>query len=107
MLEEEQMKSIRTLSHTFSEAMARDVGLISKIYNATSRQDLKIALSEVLFRLYKRTLKKDTRSISPDKYQSLLEKIDSDEWREIQSLLVSFISIYAINQLNRKKENED
>ncbi len=107
-LKEDKIKAIRTLSFTIASALYRDVGLISKLYNATSRPELKNVLSEMLFRLYKNTIKEESQSISPDKYERLLNLIESENWKEIQSLLVAFVCIYSINKMNKEdiKKNE-
>ncbi|MBD3201811.1 MAG: hypothetical protein GF316_17475 [Candidatus Lokiarchaeota archaeon] len=101
-LNDEDIKAIRTISYTIASALYRDVGLISKLYNATSKLELKRTLGEMFFRLYKRSSKEDSQSISPDKYENILKQINSEDWKELQSLLVSFVCIYSINKINNE-----
>ena len=107
MIEKEKFEELRTLAYIFAESLYDDVTLMSKLYNSTSQESLKQVIGEMFFKIYKKAKKSNSgKSFSADKVQNLFELIDSEYWKELHAVLISFICMYSINKMNKKKSSE-
>jgi len=114
VLDEELRDDLRALGIIIGSAFSHDVTLISKLYNVSSENTFRSALSQVLFRLYKLSTsgkltedgklkveaQGETREITrvkTDRFTRVLDQLSSQNWKEMAETLSTFASLSAFN----------
>lgn len=109
MLDEKIKKACRNIALSTGKSFSKDVGLMTKFAYATDADNFKLFIEEASFLMAKKSaISNDTFYINFDELEILLDNLNKENFNDIKSYFVSFMSAGALNENYRiRRENNE
>ena len=100
MLDPGLREDLRALGTTIGKTFYKDVTLISKLFNVSSVNAFREALSVVMLRLYKYSTGEGVKNAVPVKQERIdhiLDRLTDENYKEIAETLSTYVCLNAYN----------
>ncbi|OQX22253.1 MAG: hypothetical protein BWK75_01250 [Candidatus Altiarchaeales archaeon A3] len=91
------IEDAKTFGIHMGKNLTRDIGLMTKLYNVTSKDDLSDVIKESLMKMYKIGLKGEDLEIKESRVTNIIGSLNEDNWKEIANVIFIFAALRAIN----------
>ena len=108
-MDNELTEHMRIIGSNLGRHLGDRMSLMTKLYNASSKESFKQVLVEAFYELYKISQNKASIAfpIKPDIVEALLKMIDKDGWKESKDILFIHACITAINKKVSSEKNRN
>ncbi len=91
------IEDAKTFGIHIGNNLTKDIGLMTKLYNVTSKDDLLDVIKESLMKMYKINLKSGNIQIKEDKVATIINSLNEENWKEIANTIFIFAALRSIN----------
>lgn len=109
MLDEEIKNACKNIALSIGKTFSKNVGLMTKFAYATDADNFKLFIEEASFAMAKKSsISDDNFYINPNELEILLDNLNKENFNDIKSYFVSFMSVGALskNYENNRRDKE-
>lgn len=108
MLEDDIKDACKSVGKTIGKGFSEDVGMLTKFAYSSGPDEFKKALEDASFRLAKISALDTNKSFYLDAnyLEILMNSMNNDNFNDLKTYFVSFMSSYVLSENYRKKQKE-